>query len=150
MGPDKFREHRIQTEDEILRPGTAFQFVKGLLALNLSATERAVEVIVVSRNDPDLGLKVTRSIEHHALDISRIAYIGSEPITGYLAAYETDLFLSANPTDVQAAVDASIAAAVLYRPPIETAGDMADLRIAFDADAVLFSEESEHIGLPPV
>jgi len=152
LGPDKFREHRLQSEEELLQPGTAFQFVKGLLSLNQSEGERAVEVIVISRNDPDLGLSVTRSIEANGLDISRIAYIGGEPIAPYLEAYETDLFLSANVADVQTAIDAGIAAAVLYRPPAQTEADVTELRVAFDADAVLFSEESEHIyrtqGLP--
>jgi len=145
LGPESFREHRLQSEEELLEPGTAFQFVKGLLALNSVEDERVVEVIVVSRNDPDLGLNVTRSIEAHGLDISRVAYIGGEPIAPYLKAYKTDLFLSANVADVQVAIDAEIAAAVLYRPPVQSMAEMTELRIAFDADAVLFSEESEHI-----
>lgn len=145
LGHDKFREHRLQHEDELLQPGTAFQFVKGLLALNRSGGERAVEVIVVSRNDPNLGLRVTKSIEAAGLDITRTAFVGGDPIVPYLRAYSTDLFLSANPTDVQSAIDASIAAAVLYRPPVQADTDLTELRIAFDGDAVLFSEESENI-----
>ena len=151
LGPEAFREHQLAHEEEELAPGTALPFVRGLLALN-SAGDRAVEILVVSRNDPDLGLRVTKALEANGLDVSRIAYIGSDPIAPYLSAYKPDLFLSANAVDVQAAVDAGIAAATLYRPPEGKAAPITELRIAFDADAVLFSEESEHIyrtqGLP--
>jgi 5'-nucleotidase len=145
LGRESFREHQLASEDETLRPGTAFPLVKGLLALNNGAPERAVEVIVVSRNDPDIGLRVTKSIQAHGLDISRMAYIGNEPIVPYLEAYKVDLFLSCEDKDVLEAVDANISAAALYRPPNKPQTEIAELRIAFDADAVLFSDESEHI-----
>jgi 5'-nucleotidase len=145
IGPAAFREHQIAAEDEILEPGTAFALIKGLLALNNGAAERAVEVVVVSRNDPDVGLRVTKSIQAHGLDITRMAYISTDPIVPYLEAYNADLFLSCNDTDVQAAIDGGLAAASLYRPPNSPTTEITDLRIAFDADAVLFSDESEHI-----
>jgi 5'-nucleotidase len=145
LGPDVFREHQIASENDTLEPGTAFALVKGLLALNAGAGGRVVEVIVVSRNDPDIGLRVTKSIEAHRLDITRIAYIGSDGIVPYLHAYKSDLFLSCNDGDVQASIDAGLAAAELYGPPRSNEREMVELRIAFDADAVLFSEESQHI-----
>ena len=152
LGAQAFREHQLANENDVLNPGTAFSLAKGLLALNPPVGDRAVEVIVISRNDPDIGLRVTKSIEAHGLDISRIAYIGRDAIVPYLEAYKVDLFLSCNDPDVQEAVDAGLAAAALYRPPNAAPAEMKDLRIAFDADAVLFSEESEHIyrteGLP--
>lgn len=145
LGPAQFREHQLAAEAESLNPGTAFPLVRGLLGLNPAIGDRAVEVIVVSRNTPDVGLRVTRAIAEHGLDISRIAYIGREPIVPYLSAYKSDLFLSCNDSDVQAAIDAGLAAAALYRPPDQAVAELTDLRIAFDADAVVFSEESEHI-----
>jgi 5'-nucleotidase len=152
LGPDAFREHQIASEDEIIPPGTAYPFIRGLLALNGIGTERVIEVIVISRNNPETGLRITNSIEAHGLDISRVAFLGPEPLVPYLDAYQVDLFLSCNDADVQQAIDAGYAAAALYRPPNVSPGEMKELRIAFDADAVLFSDESEHIyrtqGLP--
>jgi len=145
LGSAQFREHQFASEEETLAPGTAFNFVKGLLALNVGAGGRVVEVILVSRNDPDVGLRVTKSIAAHGLDITRIAYIGDDDIVPYLQAYKSDLFLTCNGDDAQAAVDAGLAAAALYRPPNGPRGEIAELRVAFDADAVVFSEESQKI-----
>lgn len=144
LGPEIYREHQVAAEEEILDPGTGFLLVKGLLALNKPG-KRVVEVIVLSRNNPETGLRVTNSIEHYGLDISRTVFLGGERIVPYLTAYKADLFLSCSDSDVQAAIDAGVAAAGMYRPPNDARTDIDELRIAFDADAVLFSEESEHI-----
>lgn len=152
LGPAAFKEHQVASEDEELECGTAFAMVKGLLALNAGDGGRVVEVIVVSRNDPDVGLRVTKALGTHGLDVTRIAYIGSDSIVPYLEAYKCDLFLSCSDRDVQDAIDAGIAAAHVYGPPSNKRREVGELRIAFDADAVLFSEESQHIydtqGLP--
>lgn len=144
LGLDLYREYQIDNEKEILRPGTAFSLIKGLLKLNRSGT-RHVEVIVVSHNNPETGLRVFNSIQHYGLDITRAAFVGNEPLVPYLKTFEVDLLLSPSVPDVQAAIDADLAAAVVYRPPNEANVDFDELRIAFDADAVLFSEESEMI-----
>jgi 5'-nucleotidase len=89
LGVGAFKQHQLDSEDDKLEPGTAFSFVSGLLKLNEPGQERAVEVIVVSRNQPDVGIRVTKSIQAHGLDISRIAYIGGEPIVPYLTAYKS-------------------------------------------------------------
>ena len=144
FGLQKYREDQLSNEKEILRPGTAFPLVKGLLALN-TASSRHVEVIVVSHNNPETGVRVFNSIQHHGLDITRAAFVGSEPLTNYLDTFKVDLFLSPSVSDVQAAIDADFAAAIVYRPPNDPTIEFDELRIAFDADAVLFSEESEAI-----
>lgn len=179
QGLDAYIQYQLAHEDEILQPGTAFPLVKGLLALNRQMPsehstmgDRLVEVIVMSRNSPDTGLRIFNSIHHYGLDITRAAFSGGEPLAPYLDAFDVDLFLSKSRSDVQAAIDAGVAAALLYNPPVQpqtpiasevpSVQDVSDvqdacsahtpqnlvidkLRIAFDADAVLFSEESEAI-----
>jgi 5'-nucleotidase len=144
-GPEEYQKHQLERECEILAPGTAFPLVKGLLSLNQLRGERLVEVIIMSRNSPDAGLRIFNSIEHYGLDITRAALTGGEPLAPYLEAFAIDLFLSRSEADVQAAIDAGYAAALLYHPPQETCEEPDKVRIAFDGDAVLFSEESEAI-----
>lgn len=144
-GLEDYIRYQVEHEDEILEPGTAFPLVKGLLALNELKQKRLVEVIVMSKNSPDTGLRIFNSIEHYGLDITRAALTGGEGLAPYLEAFDIDLFLSKSETDVQAAIDAGRAAAMLYDPPPGQAATIDKVRIAFDADAVLFSEESEAI-----
>jgi 5'-nucleotidase len=142
-GLDDYRCYQLENENELLEPGTAFPLIKRLLALNDLGSERRVEVVVVSKNHPETGIRVFHSIRHFGLDISRAQFTGGEALNPYLQAFDVDLFLSCSPADVQAAVDEGIAAAVLYKPPTKPLVQAEQLRIAFDADAVVFSEESE-------
>ncbi|REE90873.1 5'-nucleotidase [Cupriavidus plantarum] len=136
------REH----EDEPLRPGTAFPLVRALLKLNAAIPgRRLVEVVVISRNSPDTGLRAFNAIEAHKLDITRAAFTGGESIDRYLHAFKVDLFLSRDAADVQAAIDGGVAAAQLYDVPPDYQAPDNQIRIAFDGDAVLFSAESERI-----
>lgn len=145
LGLEAYRQYQLEHETEVLRPGTAFALIKGLLALNQANEERRVEVIVVSHNNPETGLRVFHSIQHYGLDISRAAFVGNDPLTEYLRTFNVGLFLSPSTEDVQSAIDADIPAAIVYRPPNEPQTEIGELRIAFDADAVIFSEESEAI-----
>jgi 5'-nucleotidase len=142
---EEYIQYQLDHENEILKPGTAFPLVKGLLALNEQNTHRLVEVIVMSKNSPDTGLRMLNSIMHYGLDITRAALTGGEPLAPYLGAFDIDLFLSKSESDVQAAIDAGFAAALLYDPPADASAKDDKVRIAFDADAVLFDEESEAI-----
>ncbi|MCJ7766195.1 MAG: 5'-nucleotidase [Thiovulaceae bacterium] len=144
-GLDAYRAYQLENEKEILEKGTAFAVVEALLRLNKISGQKLVEVIVMSRNSPDTGLRVFNTISHYGLEITRAAFSGGTPLSPYLKAFDVDLFLSKSDEDVQAAVDSGIAAAVLYAPPIAQNLDSEKIRIAFDADAVLFSEESEQI-----
>jgi 5'-nucleotidase len=144
LGLPSYRIVQLEYENDLLDPGTAFPLVKRLLALNEHG-ERRVEVIVISKNHPETGLRVFKSIRHHGLDISRAAFTGGEPLNRYLEAFKIDLFLSRSRDDVQAAIDGGFAAAELYNPPADLDWETEELRIAFDADAVLFSDESETI-----
>jgi len=143
-GVEAYSKYQLDNERNILKRGTAFYLVEALLKLNELSGKKLVEVIVMSRNSPDTGLRVFNSIEKYNLDITRAAFSGGENLSDYLEAFSVDLFLSKSEDDVQHAIDTGCAAAILYAPPKEI--DMSkQIRLAFDADAVIFSEESERI-----
>lgn len=145
-GIEAYRAHQRANENVILKKGTGFYLTEALLNLNKLSTERLVEVIVMSRNSPETGVRVLNSIDHYKLDITRSAFTGGEPLSPYIDAFSVDLFLSRNEEDVQKVIDSHLAAAaIIYDPPEEFEPETASVRIAFDADAVLFSDESEQI-----
>lgn len=141
-GVDAYAAYQIAHENELLKPGVAFSLVKKLLALNKNASY--VEVILLSRNSADTGLRIFNCIEHYGLDIKRAAFTSGESPYKYIAAFGAHLFLSANPTDVKQALDAGCAAATIFSS-ISASDDHDELRIAFDADSVLFSDEAERV-----
>ena len=142
-----YSEYQLNNEKEILKPGTAFPLIKALQ--NLNADEKYLtEIIIMSKNSADTSLRIFNSIEHYGLDISRAALVGGASISPYLPAFKTDLFLSANEADVQEAIDANIASGIICdhsNLPINAVDDINQIRIAFDGDAVIFSDESERI-----
>lgn len=139
-----FRAFQLENEDILLEPGTAFYLVKSLLELNKIAKKKIVEVVVMSRNSPETGIRVLNSIVKHELDITRVALTGGEALAGYIDAFNIDLFLSKDAKDVQTVIDSKeCAAALLYAPPKTFISDEAMVKIAFDADSVLFSDDSE-------
>lgn len=144
-GISGYRAFQQQHEDDPLEPGTAFHLVQSLLHLNSYAKKRIVEVVVMSRNSPETGVRVMNSVRKYDLDITRMAFSGGEPLAPYIDAFDIDLFLSKDREDVQAVIDSKkSAAAFLYEPPTEFIPSDSRVKIAFDADAVLFSDESEH------
>src|SRR5690554_1195915 len=143
-GIEGFRKHQLENEDELLEPGTAFHLVQSLLQLNQQANKQIVEVVVRSRNSPETGVRVLNSIRNHNLNITRVALSGGEPLAPYIDAFDIDLFLSKDENDVQTVIDSKVcAAAHIYAPPTSFNPEDNRVKIAFDADAVLFSEESE-------
>ncbi len=144
-GISGYRAYQQQHEEDLLQPGTAFHLVQSLLHLNEMAKKRIVEVIVMSRNSPETGVRIMNSVRNHNLDITRMAFSGGEPLSPYIDAFDIDLFLSKDSKDVQAVIDSKrCAAAYIYEPPKEFVPLDNRVKIAFDADAVLFSDESEH------
>jgi 5'-nucleotidase len=145
-GIEAFAQHQIERENELLQPGIAFPLVQKLLRLNRAPPEAPhVEVILLSRNSADTGLRIFNSIEHYGLDIVRAAFTRGEPTLPYVQAFGADLFLSANPDSVAKALAGGIAAATIL--PSKAPQRQSDqLRIAFDGDAVLFGDESERIS----
>ena len=143
-GEEEYSRYQISQEGVPLLPGVAFSMVRKLLALNTDPSRPRVEVVLVSRNSADTGLRVFNSIRHHGLDISRAAFTRGEPPYRYIASFGAHLFLSANPEDVRGALDAGIAAATIL-PSGSEEFRSGQLRIAFDGDAVIFSDEAERI-----
>jgi len=143
-GVGAYRQYQIEHEDEILEQGDAYLLVEKLLSLNARLETSRVEVILVSRNSVDTGLRVFNSIQHYGLDITRAAFVGGRSPYPYLAAFGCHLFLSTHAEDVRSALDAGFAAATILSGGARRAAS-AELRIAFDGDAVLFSDESERV-----
>ena len=134
------------------KPGVAFSLVKKLLAFNDADTQR-VEVVILSRNDPVSGLRVFRSVQSHALSVARGVFTRGREPWRYLEPLQSNLFLSANPADVRAALLKGFPAATVATHSVQARDTFPnEVRIAFDGDAVLFSDEAEHVyqrdGLP--
>ncbi len=146
-GLDAYADHQREREDVILEPGIAFPLVRKLLALNASAAADAppVEVILLSRNSSDTGLRIFNSIQHHGLDIRRATFTSGAPVWPYIRPFGAQLFLSANPVSVRAALEAGVAAATILPARAALSGHH-QLRIAFDGDAVIFGDESERVS----
>lgn len=146
-GLSAYEEYQVKHEKDLLQKGAAFQLVRAFLKLNELQKERLVEVIVMSRNSPNTSLRIFNSIQDYELDITRAALTGGAEIAPYLRAFQTDLFLSANPTDVKQAIDSDIAAGMILpgNPHADPRDKIEQIRIAFDGDAVLFNAESERI-----
>ena len=144
-GLAQYTRYQVEHENEMLEKGTAFPLIKAFLELNEKFDEPIVEVIVMSRNSPETGLRIFNCIDEYGLQIFRAAFIGGSDISRYLSAFEVDLFLSKNEEDVQSAVNGGFAAALIYGVPEGYKPDETQIRIAFDADAVVFSDESEEI-----
>lgn len=146
-GIEAYCEYQIAHENDILAPGVAFPLVKKLLSLNdLLADLASVAVILLSRNSADTGLRIFNSIEQHGLTISRAAFTGGVSPYAYVSAFGAHLFLSADRSDVHTALANGLAAATILPAKVEQKAAQTDqLRIAFDGDAVLFSDEAEKI-----
>ena len=126
-GVEAYRQYQIAHEDEVLQPGDAFALVQKLLGLNEMLGRQLVEVVLVSRNSADTGLRVFNSIQQHGLGISRAAFVGGRSPYPYLAAFGCHLFLSTHVEDVLSALENGFAAATILsagpaaRPPANCA-----------------------------
>ncbi|MBS4037430.1 MAG: 5'-nucleotidase [Hydrogenophaga sp.] len=145
---------RLQLEklDEPAHPGVAFSLIRKLLSFNDAANQR-VEVVMLSRNDPVSGLRVFRSVKDHDLQVQRGVFTRGRDPWRYLAPLKANLFLSANAADVRAALNMGFPAATVATHSARAPNNYPnEVRIAFDGDAVLFSDEAEQVyqkqGLP--
>lgn len=144
-GLEAYRDYQLAHEDEILNKGAGFQLVENLLNINKILNKKVVEVIVMSRNSAETSLRVIHSLDHYQLDVGRMVMSGGESISRYLQAFGVDLFLSVNEEDVSQAIHDGFAAGLIYSHSAYSNLPNHQIRIAFDADAVLFSADSEKI-----
>jgi len=150
-GVEAFHAYQRERENDPLAPGIAFPLVQKLLRLNPPKPEAPrVEVILLSRNSADTGLRIFNSIEHYGLDIARAAFTSGAPTDPYVRSFGAQLFLSANPESVARSLDAGIAAATILPSKAPSSGSdrhrSDQVRIAFDGDAVIFGDEGERIS----
>lgn len=145
QGVDAYARYQIAHEGDPLAPGDAYDLVKKLLHINeLLGQHERVEVVLLSRNTADTGLRVFQSIEHHRLPIRRAAFTGGGAPYKYMRPFGCQLFLSTHQQDVVDALREGMAAASIIAGHASVA-DSHELRFAFDGDAVLFSDESERV-----
>ena len=147
-GLKSYENYQIENEDKTLDPGEAFNLVKKILKINeLYDNSDRVEVILLSRNTSDTGLRIRNSIEDHNLNISRAAFCGGESPHRYVKDFGVHLFLSSSIEDVKLAIESNVAAAtIIPRSSDSQKKSNSDiLKIAFDGDAVIFSDESEKV-----
>ena len=140
-----YMQLQLQRLERAAKPGVAFSLVNKLLAFNTPGKQR-VEVVILSRNDPVSGMRVFRSAQHYGLPIQRGVFTRGESPWRYLRPLAANLFLSTNEPDVRSALSAGVPAARVY-PQSARASDAHpdEVRIAFDGDAVLFSDEAERV-----
>ena len=143
-GLNAYQQYQISKEDQPLEQGDAFLLVQKLLGLNKLLNESPVQVILLSRNSADTGLRIFNSIQHYGLDISRAAFSGGDSPYRYISAFNSHLFLSTDGADVRQALESGVAAATIL-PSEKSVTPNEQLKIAFDGDAVLFSDDSEKI-----
>lgn len=139
-----YSQYQIAHEAEPLEPGEAFPLVQKLLRINEQFEHPRVEVILLSRNSADTGLRIFNSIEHHSLNVTRAAFCGGRSPYRYVGAFGCHLFLSTHGEDVSNALNHGVAAAMLLASAQPRVNDN-ELRFAFDGDAVLFSDEAERV-----
>ena len=140
-----YMQLQLEKMDEPANQGIAFPLIKKLLAFNTADTQR-VEVAILSRNDPVSGLRVFASAKHHELSIERGIFTRGRSPHRYLRPLQANLFLSANAADVRSALDHAFPAAQVYPSSVADASrNPGEVRIAFDGDSVLFSDEAERI-----
>jgi 5'-nucleotidase len=147
-GVEAYQAHQVARENDLLRPGVAFDVTRKLLQLNASG-QQYVEVVLLSRNSADTGLRVFNAIQHYGLSITRAVFTSGRDTSRYVPALGSHLFLSADASDVRLALESGHAAATIVprgdSVEATTANITDELRIAFDGDAVLFSDEAERV-----
>ena len=146
QGDDRaYMKLQLERLEAPAKPGVAFSLVRKLLAFNNSDAQR-VEVVILSRNDPVSGMRVFRSAQHYGLPIQRGSFTRGQPPWRYLRPLNANLFLSTHLSDVRAALNAGVPAAQVYpHSALASEAHPHEVRIAFDGDAVLFSDEAERV-----
>lgn len=145
QGVEAYARLQRERENEPLKPGSAFEVSRRLLALNEPGEPKLVDIVLLSKNSPDLSLRAFNSFEEYGLDIARGSFTSGRSVAPFVRSWGADLFLSNDHEDVVAAVAAGTAAARLGPAPSLRDDPSDEVRIAFDGDAVVFSPESDMV-----
>ncbi|XP_055491388.1 cytosolic 5'-nucleotidase 1A-like [Leucoraja erinacea] len=151
QGLETYMKYQQEHEEEPLRKGPAFPLIKALETVNLRLRElypdsdEIFDIVLMTNNHAQVGVRLINSINHYGLSIERFCMTGGKSPIGYLTAYLTNLYLSVDAEKVGEAIEAGIAAATMFQMKKELNLSDKQLRVAFDGDAVLFSDESEKI-----
>ena len=145
-GVEEYRKYQRDNINAQLEKGVAFPFIRRLLNLNkIYSDQEPMEVVLLSRNDPDTGLRVFRSIQSHGLDITRAGFLSGKSPFEYIPAFNASLFLSANADDVKQAIEAGHPAGTVLRTGVTDDETDGELRVAFDFDGVIVDDEAETV-----
>ena len=150
-GVEKYIAYQVEHEDDIMMPGDSFAFVKALLTVNSRLrelypdSEELFDIVLMTNSHAQVAVRFINSIKHHKLSIERFCMTGGQSPISYLKAYNTNLYLSKDPEKVTEAIEAGIAAATMYSQDRDREFIDNQLRVAFDGDAMLFSEDSDKI-----
>ncbi|XP_004686480.1 PREDICTED: cytosolic 5'-nucleotidase 1B isoform X5 [Condylura cristata] len=149
-GLEKYMEYQLTNENVILTPGPAFRFVKALQHVNARLRELypndqdLFDIVLMTNNHAQVGVRLINSVNHYGLLIDRYCLTGGKSPIGYLKTYLTNLYLSSDCEKIQEAIHEGIAAATMFEGAKEIAYCDSQLRVAFDGDAILFTEETDH------
>jgi 5'-nucleotidase len=145
-GISEYRKHQKENKLVLLEKGPAFPFIKRFLEINKHySEEKPVEVVLLSKNSPETGIRIFNSIKHFDLDISRAAFTSGKSPFEYIPAYNISLFLSTNDFDVQNSIDAGFPAGKFINSDVEDLDEDIELRVAFDFDGVIADDDSEAV-----
>lgn len=146
QGLDAYREYQIDNKTKILNKGVAFPFIKRLLHINdIYSDKKPIEVVLLSKNSPETGIRIFNSIKHYNLDITRGAFMSGKPVYEYIPAFNISLFLTTDEKDVKLAIKANYPAGRVIRTKIKDDEDISELRVAFDFDGVIADDEAEKV-----
>lgn len=144
-GLKAYKKYQIENKKKKLEKGLAFPFIKRFLNINkVYSKEKPVEVVLLSKNSPETGIRIFNSIKYYGLDITRAAFTSGQSPYKYIPAYNISLFLSTNENDVINAIKANYAAGRILKTKVEDNDDL-ELRVAFDFDGVVADDEAEKI-----
>ncbi|PID27580.1 MAG: 5'-nucleotidase [Candidatus Cloacimonadota bacterium] len=145
-GIEKYRKYQMENRNKPLEAGIAMPFIKRFLNINkIYSEERPVEVILLSKNSPETGVRIFNAVKQHNLDISRAAFTSGSSSYKYISAYNISLFLSANKDDVLNAVNSGYGAGRILKTDVSDNDENMELRAAFDFDGVLADDKAEKI-----
>lgn len=146
QGVEAFKEYQKKNRDVLIEKGKAYPFIRRFLNINrIFPDKKPVEVVLLSKNSPETGLRVFNSIRHYELDISRAAFTSGRSPFSYIPAYNILLFLSTNEKDVENAMQKHYPAGLILNTTIHDDEEDPELRIAFDFDGVLADDAAEQI-----